>query len=177
MNIDVPKAVKIMGAAFMVAGLVMLMIGGILLSKALDSADWPTAPGRIIASEVGSRRELRDSSSGSRSVTMYYADIRYSYSVEGADYTSERVSFGEPDSNTSGPARSIVKAYPAGKEVLVHYNPDKPTEAVLQAGAKWTAYLLPGMGILFLIVGTVVYFKLAPFILRNMPRLSRASQQ
>ena len=177
MNIDVPKAIKIMGAAFIIAGVVMLIIGGILLSKALDSADWPTAPGRIISSKVGSREETRDSSSGSRRVTMYFADVRYSYNVEGAGCTSERVSFGEPDSNTSGPARSIVNAYPAGKEVLVHYNPDKPSEAALQAGAKWTAYLLPGMGILFLVVGALVYSKLAPFILRSMPRVSRAAQQ
>ena len=167
MKMTPAKVVKVMGVVSMIAGTGALIVGGIMLMKALSSADWPTVLGRITSSKLASREETGSSSAGS-TTTVYYADVRYTYIVEEKTYGGKKVSFDEVSSNNPVYAREVVNSYPAGKEVSVHYNPDKPGDTVLEAGAEWTSYLLPGMGIVFLAVGALFCFKLAPLVSRRL---------
>jgi hypothetical protein len=92
------------------------------VQTAKASASWPTTTGKITASEITKvmfRRQPR---------------ITYSYSVNGAPFTSQRVSF-------AGGFRPkevdpILARYPVGGEVTVAHDPKNPAEATLETGAN-----------------------------------------
>ena len=90
------------------------------LAKA--STGWPTTTGKITAAETAKvmfRRQPR---------------VTYTYSVNGAPYTFQRISFagGYPPKETD----PILARYPVGSEVPVSYAPDNPKEATLETGAN-----------------------------------------
>jgi len=92
------------------------------IQSAKASTAWPTVSGTITAAEpvkVMFRRQPR---------------ITYSYSVNGAPYSSQRISFaaGYPSRETD----AILSRYPIGKEVTVAHAPDKPAEATLETGSN-----------------------------------------
>ena len=136
------KLVRMMGAIFIIAGTGILIWHILILVNALNSANWPTAPGKIISSEVVSRRDQD-------STTMYYAEVKYSYAVEQRTYTGNRVSFVNFGTNHSRDARHIVGRFPAGVKVSVRYNPDEPSESVLESRVSWLVYLFMGVGVAF----------------------------
>jgi hypothetical protein len=92
------------------------------VQKAKASTSWPTAAGQITGSEIKKvmfRRQPR---------------ITYSYSVNGAPYTSQRVSFaGGYKPKEVDP---ILARYPLGSAVTVAHNPQNPAEATLETGSN-----------------------------------------
>jgi hypothetical protein len=92
------------------------------VQTAKASTAWPTATGTITASEtvkVMFRRQPR---------------ITYAYSVNGAPFTSQRVSFaGGYKPKEVDP---VVARYPVGSEVTVAHDPQNPAEATLETGAN-----------------------------------------
>jgi hypothetical protein len=118
-------------------GGVGLFVGmGILqLPMASASLSWPTVEGLILASEVyeGCCGEYFDG---------WWPEISYSYSVGGTEYVSDKVEIVDVgDSNTSYFAHQVILRYPAGKRVLVYYNPRDPGSAVLEPGIPNNHYL------------------------------------
>jgi hypothetical protein len=107
-----------------------LLVLGILLSDipwGIASQGWPTTEGNIILSKLEDKmfKEYEGD---------YYMDtvayIRYQYSVNGIPYSSSAVD------STNSPFYSVPtgRRYPVGKDVIVHYNPTNPSEAVLEPG-------------------------------------------
>jgi hypothetical protein len=92
------------------------------VQMAKASTSWPTTTGKITASEITKvmfRRQPR---------------ITYSYSVNGAPFTSQRVSFaGGYKPKEVDP---ILARYPVGSEVVVAHDPQRPGEATLETGAN-----------------------------------------
>jgi hypothetical protein len=87
---------------------------------------WPSTMGTVVSSEI----ELRsDSDSG----TTEYPAVTYSYQVNGQAYQNEKLAPG-PEIGGSG-ARKVVAKYPAGAQVMVFYDPQKPSDAVLERNA------------------------------------------
>ena len=150
------------GIIFLAIGLGIMIWGTKVLSNARASADWPATPGVITASSV-ERSQSSSSSSSSSSRPTYSANISYSYSVEGSNYTSGTVSFGQYGSSDSDHAREIVSRYPVNKEVDVFYNPEKPETSVLEPGVTWSSYLILGMGAIFAFAGLTSFFKFPSF--------------
>ncbi len=112
-----------------------LLVNGILLlnifsarRKASAMQTWPSAPGSIVESELRSRRR------GSRRI--YYPHIVYQYNVMGQTYTGKRISPG-PESGSSQ-ARELVTKYPPGAPVKVYYDPQNPSDAVLETDLSTT---------------------------------------
>ena len=92
------------------------------VQMAKASTSWPTTTGKITASETAKvmfRRQPR---------------ITYAYSVNGAPFTSQRVSFaGGYKPKEVDP---ILARYPVGAEVTVAHDPQRPGEATLETGAN-----------------------------------------
>src|SRR5450756_1774792 len=124
---------------FFVAGLVigipMLLIWFFLRRQARASLRWPSVPGRIVDSRLVQTRDADGDTSTAASVT-------YAYAVGGAPLQGNRVSIG------SGNARASVQKYPAGTDVRVFYDPNKPSLDVLEPGGSGLKALL--------VVGVVV---------------------
>jgi hypothetical protein len=100
--------------------------GVVIESKLLVSHRHPdlTDPGRV--QEPGIHIE--------RARTEYDADIRYRYEVSGAGFEGRSVTPGNVAVDDD--VRRWVAKYPKGSKVTVHYNPARPTDAVLESGAE-----------------------------------------
>lgn len=89
-------------------------------------ATWPSVTGRVIASSAAGF-DVDD-------IGYCSPHVLYEYVVGGVRYTSDRLWFGVTDLNEI--RREAVQDYvdtlfPAGADVTVYYDPDKPDSAVL----------------------------------------------
>jgi hypothetical protein len=116
------------------------------------STGWPTTTGRITAAEtmkVMFRRQPR---------------VTYSYSVNGAPFTSQRISFagGYKPKETD----AILGRYPVGKEVPVSYAPDNPAEATLETGA--TKQVKTQLNILLILFAVIVVLNVFTYYMKSL---------
>lgn len=108
-----------------------LMLGGQWLT-----GFWPSVEGRII--EVGREREY---SSGE---WLYCPTVRYEYEVGGTRYEGDRYRRSRfCASNWQAADVAVVTAAGVGDPVRVHYDPDDPADAVLDAGPGLPELLAP----------------------------------
>ena len=132
--------------------------------KTAASQTWPSTEGRITRAEVKQSASTDDD--GDTSYT-YYPTVAYEYTVAGRPYTGKLISFGGlKGQRTPAKAQDALLRFPAGVQVPVYYNPEKPAEAVLlrEAGAaKWAL----GGGIFCLAFGACIACPLAIGVWRN----------
>ena len=96
---------------------------------------WPSTMGTVNASYL----ERRSSSEGG---STNYPVVQYSYQIGGQTYQGSKLAPG-PEVGGTG-AGKVVDRYPVGAQVMVFYNPENPSDAVLerQAPAQWLMWLL-----------------------------------
>jgi len=133
-----------------VFGIVLAGFGIVLFQQTASAEKWPTTDGIIFHSTVDSYRE-HDS-------TMHKPLVQYKYTVNGVNYSSNRVRFGVISTSDGGYANEVVNRYPVGKTVKVYYNPDNPSEALLEPGITWIEYLPILFGLIFILIGIVFLF-------------------
>jgi hypothetical protein len=121
------------------------------VQMAKASTSWPTTTGKITVSETAKvmfRRQPR---------------ITYSYSVNGAPFTSQRVSFaGGYKPKDVDP---ILARYPLGSEVVVAHDPQRPGEATLETGA--TKQVTAQVRILLICFILIVAVNILSFFMRG----------
>jgi hypothetical protein len=110
---------------------------------------WPTVPGRIEFSGVRQFEKLDDD--GGRSRTWHRADVQYSYDVNGVRYTGDKTGTTGRASTTTPWVLGRGAPYAAGDAVDIHYNPENPTESILnpRLGPLWWLWIVP-IGVLAL---------------------------
>jgi hypothetical protein len=118
------------------------------------STGWPTTTGTITAAEtmkVMFRRQPR---------------VTYSYSVNGASFASQRISFagGYRPKETD----AILARYPVGKEVPVSYAPENPAEATLETGA--TKQVRSQLNILLILFAIVVVLNVLTYYVKSLDK-------
>ena len=118
------------------------------------STGWPTTTGKITAAEtvrVMFRRQPR---------------VTYSYAVNGAPFTSQRISFagGHRPKETD----AILARYPVGREVPVSYAPENPAEATLETGA--TKQVRSQLNILLILFVVVVLANVLSYFVKSSER-------
>jgi hypothetical protein len=130
---------------FSLSGLVLCIMALYYFRQARESKSWPSTPGIIISSGV--RREAHVSD---HQETRFKAEIRYSYTIGQDKYTSNRIRIlpNMPAASSVLASKSIA-TYPMDSPVTVYYNPDRPTQAVLEPGV--TVDLIA-----FMIIGIVL---------------------
>jgi hypothetical protein len=128
----------------MVCGIITgFIVFGNLLYDSLDSNNWPTADGKIVASKVNYV------SCGDDPIRSCRSDIiTYSYTVDGRQFTSNRIHF-------IGSGGEKVDKYPAGTNVVVYYDPQNPASAVLKRGLTFYVFAIPIVFVGFFGVFTV----------------------
>jgi len=134
-----------------------LLIDGILLGiilftrrKVAQAGSWSSTMGTVIFSTIEWRR-------GSKGQSVAYPVVQYAYQVMGRMYEGRKVM---PGPNSGGSwAHKVVERYPAGAQVMVYYDPNNPSDALLERGTpgyiKWlwaalvlTDLFLCGMGMI-----------------------------
>lgn len=123
-------------------GCVLLLLNVIFLGviffmrrKMAAVSAWPTTMGTVIASRIDERYS-------SESGRVDYPSVQYSYQVGGQSYQGTKIAPGMEVGGTG--AGKVVARYPAGAQVMVFYNPQNPSEAVLErkAPAQWLMWVL-----------------------------------
>ena len=136
---------------FLALGIVFIIIAVNRRRKAQASLAWPAVPGVVVSAEV---HETVHSSDEGADTYSYDPKIVYTYQVGGTEYKSHKYSFGASNSNRN-PVAQIVARYTPGMAVSVHYNPEKPGEAVLQSEAGGTNIFLI-IGIILTMIGVMI---------------------
>jgi len=126
----------------LVIGIPILLIWFFMRRQAQASLRWPKVPGRIVDSRMTQTRDADGDVSEVASVT-------YAYTVGGTPFQGNRVSIG------SGNARASVQKYPAGTDVQVFYDPNKPSSVVLEPGGSGLTALLV-VGVVIILVAIVI---------------------
>jgi hypothetical protein len=155
MRTELLIAVGAIGFFFLVLNVIFLAIIFFMRRRMAAVSQWPSTMGAVNASYL----ERRHSSSDSGSTN--YPVVQYSYQVSGQAYQSTKLAPG-PEVGGTG-AGKVVARYPAGAQVMVFYNPQNPSDAVLEtkAPAQWLMWLI-------LIIFDVVLCGVIPIIWWSM---------
>lgn len=111
------------------AGLAALWGGFEWRDRARRMSAWPSVRGRVTGSAlVTDHTPMEDGS------PAYYPRIDYQYVVAGLEYRGQRRSLINVGGGglTRGVAQRVLARYPVGSEVAVFYDPQHPSEAILE---------------------------------------------
>ncbi|MBT2868349.1 DUF3592 domain-containing protein [Chromobacterium violaceum] len=119
--------------------------------------DWPVAVGTVERSEVEWRQRRGGDGSDPRE---YRADVVYRYQAGGQPHRAGNIRI--PDAGFGGSqtlAQDTVSRYPVGASVQVRYNPAKPEQACLEAGAHWSVRAGQLLMLLFAAAGVALLIR------------------
>jgi hypothetical protein len=142
----------VFGFVFGLVGVIFLIVGLITRSKTQTAKSWPTAQGTIVSTEL---REHNDDDSESGSSTVLFEPVvMYSYQAMGVACSGKKIGYGTDRLDRSS-AQKKINQYPAGSRVTVYYNPENPSEAVLEVNGTGSKVFLI-LGIVFLVLGVIL---------------------
>jgi len=124
-----------------------------------ESLKWPATQGVILSSTV--KTDLGKSDDVD---PRYTAAIAYRYTVEGYEYTGERVSFSGQTFLDKSKASSLARRYGKGLHVKVYFDPKIPHISVLEPG---NASGSPIISFLLVAIVTFVLFRILRAFLRK----------
>ena len=108
--------------------------------QATRAKQWPTVEGVVVSSKAESYKTSAGAPNRGGRVKLYEPVVEYSYQVNGRDYHCTQVSFGvRVSSQVQQVAEERAARYPRDARVVVHYNPEHPTVAVLETGVAFQA--------------------------------------
>lgn len=136
---------------FIICGIAFIIFGISFFKKSIASENWYQAEGIIVSSNVRTNYEENHGKT-------YSADIEYQYNVGDVSYNSEEVSLGDYSSSNKNHFQKIVDKYYIGKVVIVYYNPEKPSEAVLEPGLTIVPYIVILFGFFPIITSILVFY-------------------
>lgn len=117
-------------AIFFLAGVGLVSMGRKLERQARIAATWPVTTGKLERCEVIERPGI-----GAEDLSTWHLDLRYSYEVDGVRYESDRYAFGYGDPRDDGKHRQIAATLQAAPRLSVHYDPRRPSEAVISTAS------------------------------------------
>jgi uncharacterized protein DUF3592 len=135
------------GMAFAAFGMSVLLWTAFSSYEAIRSTQWPSTSGTVSASVVEETKDLEGD-------VLHRARISYVYSVAGREFVGSRARFGNwLFISWRWVARRLMRRYPIGSAVRVHYDPSDPADSVLEPGVSW--FLLDTLifGLAFLAFG------------------------
>lgn len=118
-------------------------------ARANASATWPTTQGKMLASELKRRYQLKTG-------YVYTPIVQYEYAVGGRRYESDVAIFGMTTVKSKPRAETHLEGRTPGAAVTVHYSPDNPALATLDT-SPFEARSLKRTGSVFVGIIAFVY--------------------
>lgn len=126
----------------------ILMMARAMRQQSREAKDWKETSGQVLSSGFDTFEKLTMVDNISHRITTNQPNIVYGYEVGGHAYQANRIAFGGKTQSTS---KRLVGGnlgrYKVGDKVKVYYNPEKPSEAVLERQAKhmWILYVFAAL--------------------------------
>ena len=135
MNAEFLLTVGIIVFVLLILNVIFLAIIFFMRRRMAAVSQWPSTMGTVSTSYLERR-------SSSDSGYTNYPVVQYSYQVSGQAYQGMKIAPG-PEVGGTG-AGKVVARYPAGAQVMVFYNPQSPSDSVLEtkAPAQWILWLI-----------------------------------
>jgi hypothetical protein len=135
MNNETLLTVGILGCVFGILNVIFLAVIFATRRKMNAVQSWPSTMGTVLASYLERRSSGNEGSAN-------YPVVQYSYQVGGRSYQGAKIAPGMEVGGTG--AGKVVNRYPEGAQVMVFYDPNNPSDAVLEkkAPAQWLMWLL-----------------------------------
>jgi hypothetical protein len=145
----------ILAIILFIAGLIDILIILYYWLKSIESKKWETTNGKILTSDVSKMRDTNEGDS-----ILYKPEICYSYNVFSEKYISNRIRIlFNYYSSSSLRSFKLTNKYPKDSNVVVFYNPNKPSEAVLEPGLKMDLIIVFVLALLFGVVSFYFSYK------------------
>jgi hypothetical protein len=123
------------------AGVGLAIFGWLTRRKVEASQSWFPATGVVIASSL--KKHYR------KGGVDYEPQVAYTYTIMGTPYSGKRFCFGTQRLSQKKAWEKLAK-YPMNGKIIVYYNPEKPTEAVLEREAPGATAMMVGGGFMAL---------------------------
>lgn len=141
----------------LVAAVLLALMAWAAIRRAATMRAWPATDGVVASSRVEQTimHRRRSGSQYSTTATVYVPRVIYHYRVGGIDIDGDQ--FGRMSSGTAAAvAERVVAAFPAGTKVVVHYDPNEPTTAIVDPAAGRLPLVLAGIAlVLFAVAGAL----------------------
>ena len=142
----------LVGVFVILFGIIISIFGFKTLNELNNAKNWNKTLGVITYSGT-EQSSVSLGKGGYKSI--YYANISFNYSVNGVNYSSDRATL----TKTSGNYRELLDKYPANKTVDVYYDSNDPGNSILEINFNWNDFVLPIVGIIFIILGLIALIK------------------
>ncbi len=141
-------------AFFVVMGVVVLVSGVKEVWWAVASSRWPRVAAEVVRSWM--TRERSRNSDGTTG-TLYTAQLRFAYEVDGQRYTTEHIRFGESlgSGDPSEPQMHRLR-YPEGARVSVVHHPKDPAVAAARPGLRPSGLVPVVAGVALLMAAAMI---------------------
>lgn len=126
---------------FPLLGLLLLGFGARNVWRGVASVSWPKASGVVLGSDVAES-----------------TDVTVAFKVDGREYKTGTMHFGESVSGDPSEAEMARLRYPKGLEVPVAYHPQNPALAAIKPGFAAEALTLPVIGFALVLAGVMFMF-------------------
>ena len=151
MSSDLVITVGAIGFIFLLFNVIFLAVIFSAQKDAAAAAKWPTTTGTVLMSTLESRR----TNSGRHT---QYPVVLYSYQAGGRSYQGNRIAPGPEVGGTGAPKRLV--GYETGAQVTVFYNPNDPSDAVLETKVSSLFWLWFALILVDLVLGAVALFNI-----------------
>jgi hypothetical protein len=156
-----PKSYLIVFAIAVAINLLVVLWAIICMIRAVRSSFWPKTEATIHQSEL---YRYVSGTGRNRSVNYRFL-VEFTYLFDDFSYTSNRLTYNIRWLNHNKPfIWRQTRRYPLGAAVEVYVNPNKPEDAVLEAGVDWFAMLRLGLYAAFFFVLATIF--LIPEVIR-----------
>jgi hypothetical protein len=151
MNSDLVVTIGAIGFVFLLFNVIFLAVIFSAQKDAAIATKWPTTIGTILISTLESRR----TNSGRHT---QYPVVLYSYQANGRSYKGNCIAPGPEVGGTGAPKR--LAEYETGTQVTVFYNPNNPSDAVLETKVPSLFWLWFALILVDLVLGSVALFNI-----------------
>jgi hypothetical protein len=137
-------------AAGGITGAGLLGVGLYQRSRMRASQDWLQTVGTIRKADIVVRSDQES--------TGYAVSVEYEYTAGGARYTGKRIGFSRRQYARKRRAEAELARYPAGSGVVVYFDPQKPSDAVLVRNYPDSVLLIVSGIVLLAIVAAGLWY-------------------
>ncbi len=146
-----PVAAAAFGAVFCCLGVLAITAGLQRAWRGSASQSWPTVLGVVTQTGTDEPNDSTDAA--------YRARLIYKYDVKGTTHFNNLRSFAEVESG---------QHYKTGDHVKVSYFPSDPDVAVIEPGNSNASLILPGIGIVMVLMSLAVFYWVVPGVGKPM---------